>query len=163
MLSIQHGQYIPLPTVEYGSVDVDSALAVTHTPDVLDAQDVFAIVDGDLRVTPGRGGVYSLAGGDVRGSGSLLSGTVTAEARVFASQPEDEVAYSYDHNGLRVRKKMTRYGGEEETTEYTLHGKLVTHLVKRNVTAEYVETVDEMHIFYDAQSRPAMASLNGTM
>ena len=93
----------------------------------------------------------------------FLSGTVTAEARVFVSQPEDEVAYSYDHNGLRVRKKVTRYGGAEETTDYTLHGKLVTHLVKRNVTAEYVETVDEMHIFYDAQSRPAMASLNGTM
>ena len=41
-----------------------------------------------------------------------------------------------------------------ETTEYTLHGKLITHLTRGS---------DEMHFFYDAQSRPAMVEFNGTL
>ena len=63
------------------------------------------------------------------------------------------VEFKYDHNGLRTQKKVTS-GGEVTTTEYTLHGKLVTHLTRGS---------DEMHFFYDAQSRPAMVDFNGAL
>ena len=58
------------------------------------------------------------------------------------------VEFKYDHNGLRTQKKVTS-GGEVTVTDYTLHGKLVTHLTRGS---------DEMHFFYDAQSRPVMWS-----
>ena len=63
------------------------------------------------------------------------------------------VEFKYDHNGLRTQKKVTS-GSEVTTTEYTLHGKLVTHLTRGS---------DEMHFFYDAQSRPAMVKFNGAL
>ena len=59
------------------------------------------------------------------------------------------VSFQYDANGLRTQKNA---GGT--ITEYTLHGKLLTHLVKGS---------DWMHIYYDAQSRPAMVNYNGTV
>ena len=62
------------------------------------------------------------------------------------------VEFKYDHNGLRTQKKVTS-GSEVTTTEYTLHGKLLTHLTKGE---------DEMHFFYDNESRPAMVDFNGT-
>ena len=49
---------------------------------------------------------------------------------------------------------MGASGGVVTTTEYTLHGKLVTHLTRGS---------DEMHFFYDAQSRPAMVEFNGAV
>ena len=63
------------------------------------------------------------------------------------------VEFKYDHNGLRTQKKVTS-GGEVMVTDYTLHGKLVTHLTRGS---------DEMHFFYDAQSRPAMVEFNGAL
>ncbi len=63
------------------------------------------------------------------------------------------VEFKYDHNGLRTQKKVTS-GGEVTVTDYTLHGKLVTHLTRGS---------DEMHFFYDAQSRPAMVKFNGAL
>ena len=63
------------------------------------------------------------------------------------------VEFKYDHNGLRTQKKVTS-GSEVTTTEYTLHGKLLTHLTKGE---------DEMHFFYDAQNRPTMVEFNGTL
>ena len=64
------------------------------------------------------------------------------------------VEFKYDHNGLRTQKKVTKADGTVETTDYTLHGKLVMHLTRGE---------DEMHFFYDAQSRPAMVEFNGTL
>ena len=58
------------------------------------------------------------------------------------------VQYQYDANGLRVGKTVS---GTETT--YTLHGKLLTHLK---------QGANEMHFYYDAQSRPAMVNFNGT-
>ena len=49
---------------------------------------------------------------------------------------------------------MGASGGEVTVTDYTLHGKLVTHLTRGS---------DEMHFFYDAQSRPAMVDFNGVV
>jgi len=57
------------------------------------------------------------------------------------------VQYQYDANGLRVGK----IANGTETT-YTLHGKLLTHLK---------HGANEMHFYYDAQSRPAMVNFNG--
>ena len=71
-----------------------------------------------------------------------------------AAQPEDMVEFSYDHTGLRTQKKVTKADGTVEVTDYTLHGKLVTHLSRGN---------DEMHFFYDEQKQPAMLEFNGTL
>ena len=49
---------------------------------------------------------------------------------------------------------MGASGGEVTVTDYTLHGKLVTHLTRGS---------DEMHFFYDAQGRPAMVEFNGAL
>ena len=64
------------------------------------------------------------------------------------------VEFSYDHNGLRTQKKVTKADGTVETTDYTLHGKLVTHLTRGN---------DKLHFFYDGQNRPSMVEFNGTL
>ena len=63
------------------------------------------------------------------------------------------VEFKYDHNGLRTQKKVTKADGTVETTDYTLHGKLVTHLTRGS---------DKLHFFYDNESRPAMVDFNGT-
>lgn len=59
------------------------------------------------------------------------------------------IQFKYDHNGLRVSKVVN---GTE--TKYMLHGKLVTHLTVGG---------DNLHFFYDAQSRPAKVSYNGVI
>ena len=138
----------------YGSITVDEDMDATHTPDELDANDVFVIEDGNLKVTTSRGEVYALEEGEVKGAGAKLNGSITAESKLFAAQPEDMVEFSYDHNGLRTQKKVTKADGTVEVTDYSLHGKLVTHLSRGN---------DEMHFFYDAQSRPTMVEFNGTL
>ena len=57
------------------------------------------------------------------------------------------VQYQYDANGLRVSKIVN---GTETT--YALYGKLLMHLK---------QGANEMHFYYDAQSRPAMVNFNG--
>ena len=42
--------------------------------------------------------------------------------------------------------------GKSEATDYTLHGKLVTHMTVGS---------DKLHFFYDAQSRPTKVNFNG--
>ena len=138
----------------YGSIAVDGDMDASHTPADLDVNDVFAIENGNLKVTTSRGNVYALEDGKVKAAGAKLNGSITAETKLFASQPEDVVEFAYDHNGLRTQKKVTKADGTVETTEYTLHGKLVTHLTRGS---------DEMHFFYDAQSRPAMVEFNGAI
>ena len=59
------------------------------------------------------------------------------------------IQFKYDHNGLRVGKVVN---GTE--TKYMLHGKLVTHLTVGS---------DNLHFFYDAQSRPAKVSYNSVI
>ena len=137
----------------YGSVTVDDNLDASHTPAELDANDIFVIENGDLKVTTSRGNAYVLENGALKASGAKLNGSITAETKLFASRPEDVVEFSYDHNGLRTQKKVTKPDGTVETTEYTLHGKLLTHLTRGS---------DKLHFFYDAQSRPAMVNFNGT-
>ena len=63
------------------------------------------------------------------------------------------VQFKYDHNGLRTQKNVTD-GGVTTTTNYTLHGKLITHLTQGS---------NSLHFFYDAQSRPTKVKYNGTL
>ena len=63
------------------------------------------------------------------------------------------VEFKYDHNGLRVGKLVTE-NGVATTTNYTLHGKLITLMTAGD---------DVLHFFYDAQSRPAKVSYNGNI
>ena len=135
----------------YGSITVDENMYASHTPGGLDANDVFAIANGELKVTTSRGEMYALQDGEVKGAGAKLNGTITAQSRLFASQPEDVVEFAYDHNGLRTQKKVTKANGTVETTDYTLHGKLVTHLRKGN---------NEMHFYYDGLKQPAFVKFN---
>lgn len=137
----------------YGSIAVDEDMDATHMRGTLDANDTFQIVNGELKVTTSRGNVYALEDGKVKGAGAKLNGSLTAETKLFASQPEDMVEFSYDHNGLRTQKKVTKTDGTVETTDYTLHGKLVTHLTRGS---------DEMHFFYDNEKHPVMVDFNGT-
>ena len=52
-----------------------------------------------------------------------------------------------NENGLRVQKTINGVA-----TKYTLHGKNVVHMTSGT---------DELHIFYDAQNRPAVVVYNG--
>ena len=72
------------------------------------------------------------------------------------------LTFQYDHNGLRMQK-VVEASWYPETTNYYLHGKLLTHM-----TVDYRDTSeaahqDILHFFYDAQSRPAKVSYNGTI
>ena len=137
----------------YGSVTVDDNLDASHTPAELDANDIFVIENGDLKVTTSRGNAYILENNTLKASGAKLNGSITAETKLFASWPENVVEFSYNHNGLRTQKEVTKPDGTVETTNYVLHGKLVTHLTRGS---------GKLHFFYDAQSRPAMVNFNGT-
>ena len=59
------------------------------------------------------------------------------------------VEFKYNHNVLRVGKVVN---GVE--TKYQLHGKLIMHMTVGE---------DNLHFFYDAQSRPAKISYNGVI
>ena len=57
--------------------------------------------------------------------------------------------FVYNADGLRVQKTVNGM-----VTKYTLHGKNVVHMTSGT---------DELHIFYDAQNRPAVVVYNGTV
>ena len=63
----------------YGSITVDDDMDASHTPGELDANDIFVIEDGYLKVTTNRGNVYALEDGKVKAAGAKLNGTITAE------------------------------------------------------------------------------------
>ncbi len=69
------------------------------------------------------------------------------------SKPGKEIEFKYDFNGLRTQKIVTE-NGVTTTTNYLLHGKLVTHMTVGN---------DKLHFFYDNSSRPAKVDFNGTV
>ena len=63
------------------------------------------------------------------------------------------VEFAYNSEGLRVSKTVTNTSSTVTTTQYTLHGSNLVHLVKGN---KY------MHFWYDAQNRPTIVNYNGT-
>ena len=64
------------------------------------------------------------------------------------------LTFKYDHNGLRTQK-IVEASWYPETTNYYLHGKLLTHMTVDYRDSSEVAHQDVLHFFYDAQSRPA--------
>ena len=72
------------------------------------------------------------------------------------------VSFKYDSNGMRVQK-VVEQSWYPETTNYTYHGKILTHMTVDYIDFDEVAHQDEMHFFYDAQSRPVKVEFNGTV
>ena len=68
------------------------------------------------------------------------------------SNDDMTVEFKYDSNGNRIEKRVTK-GQTIQTTQYTFHGKLITHIQSGS---------DEIHFFYDDQVRPIMLDFNGS-
>ena len=66
-------------------------------------------------------------------------------ARIY--NVDTDASFVYNENGLRVRKTVNG-----EVTNYTLHGKNIVHMTQGE---------NELHFFYDAQSKPAIVLYNG--
>ena len=78
------------------------------------------------------------------------------------SRDGQSLAFKYDHNGMRIQKVL-EHSWYPETTNYTYHGKLLTHMVVAYTDFDEAGHVDKLHFFYDAQSRPAKVSYNGVI
>ena len=78
------------------------------------------------------------------------------------SAEDVSVSFKYDHNGMRVQK-VVEQSWHPETTNYTYHGKILTHMTVDYTDFGEVAHQDELHFFYDAQNRPAKVKFNGTM
>ena len=78
------------------------------------------------------------------------------------SREGQSLTFKYDHNGMRIQKVL-EHSWYPETTNYTYHGKLLTHMEVNYTDFDEVSHVDKLHFFYDAQSRPAKARFNGTI
>ena len=91
-----------------------------------------------------------------------FTGTLTSTATFSDEAQTREIDFIYNHNGMRTAKIVSE-NGRVEITEYTLHGKLITHLTKRTVDENGEESTEELHFFYDAQSRPAFVEYDGAM
>ena len=135
----------------YGSVNVNDSFIASHTRGVADSNDTLSIEDGTLFVTTDDDN-YRLSDNELTALYPRLNGSVTANAWVYHTQPTKTIEFKYNSAGLRVQKKVTA-NGKSEATDYTLHGKLVTHMTVGN---------DKLHFFYDAQSRPTKVNFNGT-
>ena len=135
----------------YGSVNVNDSFIASHTRGVADSNDTLSLEDGTLFVTTDDDN-YRLSGNELKALYPRLNGTVTANAWIYHTQPLKTIEFKYNSPGLRVQKKVTA-NGKTEVTDYTLHGKLVTHMTVGN---------DKLHFFYDAQSRPTKVNFNGT-
>ena len=72
------------------------------------------------------------------------------------------VSFKYDHNGMRVQK-VVEQSWYPEITNYTYHGKILTHMMVDYTDFDEVAHQDKLHFFYDAQSRPAKVSYNGAI
>ena len=78
------------------------------------------------------------------------------------SAEDVSVSFKYDHNAC-VCKRLYEQSWHPETTNYTYHGKILTHMTVDYTDFGEVAHQDELHFFYDAQNRPAKVKFNGTM
>ena len=78
------------------------------------------------------------------------------------SREGQSLTFKYDHNGMRIQKVL-EHSWYPETTNYTYHGKLLTHMEVAYTDFDEVEHTDKLHFFYDAQSRPVKVRFNGTI
>ena len=72
------------------------------------------------------------------------------------------LSFKYDHNGMRIQKVL-EHDWYPETTNYTYHGKLLTHMNVSYTDFDEVEHNDRLHFFYDGFSCPAKVEYNGIM
>lgn len=148
----------------YGTVQVNNNLVASHTPASADANHTFSLVNGMLNVevpnSAGNGTDYELTDG-VLSVNPGFTGSITAEYE-FTTSPTREIDFKYDHNGMRTAKIVVE-NGVTVTYDYTLHGKLITHLTKRTVDENGTENTEELHFFYDAQNKPAFVEFDGAM
>ena len=89
---------------------------------------------------------YDEIGNVVSGIRNMMFGW-GAGRKLLVAMADGLVMFEYNADGERVQK-----ANKGVTTEYTLHGKLITHLK---------QGANEMHFYYDAQNRPAMVNFNG--
>ena len=148
----------------FGMVNVSNAFTASHTQAIADANHTFSIDNGTLKVeipgNNGSGSEYALAG-NVLTVNNGFTGSITAMYE-FTTSTVREIDFSYDHNGLRTQKKVVE-NGVTTTYDYTLHGKMITHLTKRTVDVNGAESTEELHFFYDAQNKPAFVEYEGAM
>ena len=78
------------------------------------------------------------------------------------SRDGQALTFKYDHNGMRIQKVLG-HDWYPETTNYTYHGKLLTHMEAEYYDFDEVEHTDKLHFFYDAQSRPMKISYNSVI
>ena len=146
----------------YGTVQVDNNLRATHTQATADANHQFTIEQATLKVTvPSNNGTDYMLDGAYLKVNAGFTGTISADVR-FNAPPERTICFDYDHNGLRTRKTVTE-NGVTTTYDYTLHGKLITHLTKRTVDENGNAGTEELHFFYDVQGNPAFVKWNNAM
>ena len=75
------------------------------------------------------------------------------------SREGQSLTFKYDHNGMRIQK-ILEHSWYPETTNYTYHGKLLTHMEVNYTDFDEVEHTDNLHFFYDAYSHPAKVRFN---
>ena len=76
------------------------------------------------------------------------------------SRDGQALTFKYDHKGMRIQKVL-EHSWYPETTNYTYHGKLLTHMTVYYYDWDEVAQQDKLHFFYDAQGRPAKINYNG--
>ncbi len=138
-------------TSEYGTVQVDNSMMASHTPAVDDANDKFSVVDGNLMLdTTDTENPYIIEDNCLKVEAGL-GVDLTAKAVVYPELPDKVVEFKYNADGLRTQKKVILPSGRTETTEYILHGKLITEMRKGQ---------DVLHFFYDAKTKPISVKYN---
>ena len=78
------------------------------------------------------------------------------------SREGQSLTFKYDHNGMRIQKVL-EHDWYPETTNYTYHGKLLTHMEVNYTDFDEVSHVDKLHFFYDASGCAAKVQVNGAM
>ncbi len=139
-------------TSEYGTVQVDNSMMASHTPAADDANDRFSIENGNLMLnTTDTENLYIIEDNCLKVEAGL-GVDLTAKAVVYPELPDKVVEFKYNADGLRTQKKVILPSGRTETTEYILHGKMITEMRKgENI----------MHFFYDSKSKVASLMYNG--
>ena len=149
---------------DFGRLQAADDTEISHVQGTADANDTFALNGGALSVTTNRAAdaSYYLEDGSVKievTAGEVISAQASFSERTVVRT----VSFKYNHSGLRSHKIVTE-GTATTTTEYTLHGKLITHLTKSVVNDQGVETSSEkLHFFYDSQSQPAFVEYGGAI
>ena len=149
---------------DFGRLQAADDTEISHVQGTADANDTFALNSGALSVTTNRAAdaSYYLEDGSVKIE-ATNGVVISAQASFAARNTVRTVSFKYNHNGLRTQKTVVE-NGITTTYDYTLHGKLITHLTKRVVNGQGTETGREaLHFFYDSQSRPAFVKYGDAM